>query len=477
MLNEMLFLLQINIFKMKTTQTILLLILIISISACKKDSKDPDTNEPAIDISSYVAMGNSLTAGYADGALYKSGQGYSYANIISQQMAQAGGNGIFKTPFIETEDGVYPSIESSGLQLYTKYILANETMCDGSNKLIPERAVENPDQNKLMQELMTNISANGPFNNLGVPGIIVSHMITPGMGSVNPYYGRFAEDSSTDKLLDEAQKVNPTVFSLWIGNNDVLGYATSGGLSSITNTDIFRTSYQVVVSHLSSITEGGVLANIPDISSAAFFTTIKFNEIEIDNQQDADELNANYTNYNDYMEDQGKDYRINFSTGKNAMVISDGEMDVDQQYRFRQMNENELALLTIPYDSILCGSWGTYSPIGDGYILTIDEIEKINSATETFNNIISQSATQNNLAMVDFNSFMKDLAENGVNSNGVNFTTEFIYGNVFSLDGIHLTPQANALVANKFIEALNEKYFTAIPLVDVSNYPAVSIPQ
>ena len=59
---------------MKTTQTILLLILIISISACKKDSKDPVIQEPTIDISSYVAMGNSLTAGYADGALYKSGQ-------------------------------------------------------------------------------------------------------------------------------------------------------------------------------------------------------------------------------------------------------------------------------------------------------------------------------------------------------------------------------------------------------------------
>jgi len=263
-------------------------------------------------------------------------------------------------------------------------------MCDGSNKLIPVRAVDNPDQNKLMQELMTNISAKGPYNNLGVPGIIVSHMITPGMGSVNPYYGRFAEDSSKDKLLDEAQKVNPTVFSLWIGNNDVLGYASSGGLSSITNTDIFRTSYQVVVSHLTSITEGGVLANIPDISSAAFFTTIKYNEIVIDNQQDVDDLNANYTNYNLYMEDQGKDYRINFSTGKNAMVISDSEMDVDQQYQFRQMNEDELALLSIPYDSILCGSWGTYTPIGDGYILTNEEIEKTKLATETFNERFSR---------------------------------------------------------------------------------------
>lgn len=462
---------------MKTTQTILLLILIISISACKKDSKDPVIQEPTIDISSYVAMGNSLTAGYADGALYKSGQEYSYANIISQQMAQAGGNGVFKTPFIETEDGVYPSIESTGLKLFTKYILANETMCDGSNKLIPARAVENPDQNKLMQELMTNISAKGPYNNLGVPGIIVSHMITPGMGSVNPYYGRFAEDSSTDKLLDEAQKVDPTVFSLWVGNNDVLGYATSGGLSSITTTEIFQISYKAVVMYLASITEGGVLANIPDISSAAFFTTIKYNEIKLENQQNIDALNANYSNYNQYMEEQGKDYRISFSTGENAMVINDNSMDVDQQYRYRQMNADELALLTIPYDSILCGNWGTYSPIGNGYILTTEEIAITKTATETFNNIISQNASQYDLALVNFNSFMKDLSENGVTSNGVNFTTEFIYGNVFSLDGIHLTPQANALVANKFIEALNEKYSTDIQSVDVSAYPSVNIPQ
>ncbi len=477
MLNEMLFLLHIKTYKMKTIQTILLLILIIFISACKKDSKDPVIQEPAIDISSYVAMGNSLTAGYADGALYKSGQEYSYVNIIAQQMAQAGGNGIFKTPFIETENGVYPSIESTGIKLLTKYVLANQIMCDGSNMLMPVRAVENPDQSKLMEELMTNISANGPYNNLGVPGIIVSHMITPGMGSVNPYYGRFAEDSSTDKLLDEAQKVEPTVFSLWIGNNDVLGYATSGGLSSITSTEIFQVSYNAVVSHLSGITEGGVLANIPDIASAAFFTTIKYNEITIDNQQDADALNTYYTNYNQYMQNQGKDYRINFSTGENAMLISDGDMDVNPEYRFRQMNENELALLTIPYDSILCGSWGTYTPITDGYILTTNEIEKIELATETFNNIISQTATQNDLALVDFNSFMKELTENGITSNGINFTTEFIYGNAFSLDGIHLTPMGNALVANKFIESLNEKYFTAIPLVDVSTFPAVSIPQ
>ncbi|PLX14389.1 MAG: hypothetical protein C0598_01385 [Marinilabiliales bacterium] len=461
---------------MKTIQTIMLAALLIFVTACKKDDQDTPKQEPTIDISSYVAMGNSLTAGYADGALYKSGQNYSYAKIISQQMAQAGGNGIFKTPIINTEDGVYPSIEGSGLVLETKYVLSNTSMCDGSNKLLPVRAVENPDQGILMEELFKNISSEGPFNNLGVPGILVSHMLTPGMGSVNPYYGRFAENSSTDKLLDEAQKVNPTVFSLWVGNNDVLGYASSGGLSSITSVELFKVSYQAVVSYLSSITEGGVIANIPDISSAAFFTTIKYNEVVLENQQEIDNLNAHYSDYNQYMEDEGKNYRINFKEGMNAMVIKDGTMDVNAEYQIRQMNEDELALLSIPYDSLLCGDWGTYKALGNNYILTTDEIAETKSATETFNNLISQSASQYDLALVDFNSFMKDVAENGVSSNGVDFTTEFIYGNIFSLDGIHLTPQANALVANKFIDALNEKYFTSIPMVDVSTFPSVDIP-
>jgi len=47
-------------------------------------------------------------------------------------------------------------------------------------------------------------------------------------GQANPYFVRFASSPSTTVIADAVAQ-NPTFFSLWIGNNDVLAYATSGG--------------------------------------------------------------------------------------------------------------------------------------------------------------------------------------------------------------------------------------------------------
>jgi hypothetical protein len=461
---------------MKKLQFTILFSLLLFAISCKKDKTEeiPPTNE--IDLSSYVALGNSLTAGYSDGALYTSGQEYSYANILANQFSKAGGNGIFKTPIIPTEDGVYPKFGQSGLQLFTKFILTKEENCQGIEQLIPIRAVENPDQEKLNTELFTNISSNGPFNNLGVPGITVSHMIIPGMGAINPYYGRFAVNPSSDKLIDEAKKVNPTFFSLWIGNNDVLGYATSGGTTPITNSDLFQVSYDAVISHLCNLAESGILANIPDITSAAFFTSVDYDFVELNSQEEVDELQDHYLDYNQQMELWNKDYRINWTLGKNPMLIRDKNMDVSEEYKIRQMTENELALFSIPNDSLLCANWGTLKPLSDEFVLTETEIEKANNAVIAFNEIIAAMALKYDLAFIDFNSLMKEIANGGITENGVTFTSEFIFGNLFSLDGIHLTPQGNALVANKFIETINNKYSTSIPKVNITDYPEINIP-
>ena len=43
-------------------------------------------------ITKYVAIGNSLTAGYQSAGLYESAQIYSYPNLIAQQLRKAGAN-------------------------------------------------------------------------------------------------------------------------------------------------------------------------------------------------------------------------------------------------------------------------------------------------------------------------------------------------------------------------------------------------
>ena len=46
--------------------------------ACQPELHDYSPSSGSVDFSKYVAIGNSLTAGYADGALYTSGQENSY---------------------------------------------------------------------------------------------------------------------------------------------------------------------------------------------------------------------------------------------------------------------------------------------------------------------------------------------------------------------------------------------------------------
>jgi len=444
------------------------LALLAFIVSCKPEVNEFTPSNGSADFKTYVALGNSLTAGYADGALYTLGQSYSWANILGQQLTTVGGQ-PFVQPVVTSEFGVLPGKRKLGFSVD----------CLGVTSLGP--VLDNGELDPWSNHI------DYAVNNMGVPGAKVAHLLAPGYGNAanlqaglaNPYFVKFAA-SPDISVVAQAMSMSPTFFSLWIGNNDVLGYATSGGAGDvITPTEQFGQYYNMLAQTLVTGGAKGVLANIPSITNAAFFTTIPYNVIAIpDSMQYAvDFLNASYAPYNAAMEQMGKLYRIHFELGPNPMVIMDPGMEgVPAQLQFRQMTSNELALLTLPQDSIKCATWGSGVPVPNQYILTEAEIDNITAATIAFNNIIKQTADVNGLAFVDFNAIMVDISANGLIFDGITFSTKFVTGNLFSLDGIHLTPQGNALVANYFIDAINAQYTAQIPKVSVANYPPIVFP-
>ncbi len=469
---------------MKTRNLFYIILLPLIIASCKPEINDFTPSNGSADFTSFVAVGNSLTAGYASGALYTSGQEAGFANIMAKQMAFAGGNGVFKIPLMPTEDGVGISETENGLYLTTKLVLGYSTDCLEQRSLGPIPANPNPDQQTMWDYLKTSVADQGPFNNIAVPGIKVAHLLAPGLGSFNPFYGRFATNPATDVLINEAAKVNPTFFSFWVGNNDVLDYATSGGLKPITPVAGavsvgFQASYVAALQIVLNDASQGVVANIPDVTSVPFFMTVPYNAIVLTNPDDVAALNQAYTPYNQLMEANGLPYRINWELGQNPMVIFDKDMPLpDQyaQYKFRQIKEDELVLLTIPQDSLKCGGWGTAKPVPDMFVLTETEIQNVKTATDAYNTIIKDNVDANGLAFLDVNGLMKQVATQGIIADGIDFTSTFVTGNLFSLDGIHLTPQGNAMVADYFIRAINAKYNSKIPEVNVSDYPPLVLP-
>jgi len=443
------------------------------LASCKPEVNEFSPSSGNADFTTYVAVGNSLTAGYADGALYTSGQEYGWANILGKQLQVVGAN-PFVLPKVTSEFGVLPG----------KLKLGYSTDCLGTTSLGPI-----PDVGEL--DPYTN-HFDKPVNNLGVPGAKVGHLLFNGygdpanlpLGLANPYFVKFAT-TPTISVVEQALSMSPTFFSLWIGNNDVLGYATTGGLSPITplNGAVgvgFTETYNTLVGALMTSVDKryGVLANIPGITSAAFFTTVPYNAIPIDDQAKLDLINAAYLPYNTAMEQMGLPYRINFVMGQNAMVIVDTDMPdaLPDALKIRQLTSDELVLMTIPQDSIKCAGWGSAVPIASQFILTANEIKEVTDATTAFNNVIKTAATDNGLAFVDFNSILVEANTSGIVVDGITFTTTLVTGNLFSLDGIHLSPQGNALVANYFVDAINSTYNANIPHTTVSSYPGITFP-
>ncbi|MGO2356953.1 G-D-S-L family lipolytic protein [Mesonia sp.] len=472
----------------------------------------------------YVAVGNSLTAGYADNALYIQGQQNSFPNILAQQFKRVGG-GDFTQPLMNDNLG--------GLLLNGSPISGNRLTLS----LVNGMPAPTPIGGAPTTEITNTLS--GSFNNMGVPGAKSYHLIAPGYGNAagvaagmaNPYFARF-RSSENVTVIEDAIAQNPTFFSLWIGNNDVLGYAAAGGAgvnqqgnldpstygsTDITDVNVFASVYSQEVDALAASAGGGVLLNIPNVTSTPYFNTVPYNPLTPDLLGDQiPTLNATYGQLNQAFAFLGVPERaIQFSTtGASGVVIHDesiadlsvqltqtligGGLDPQtatiygaQYGQARQANANDFMVLTsssvigtVNMDRVaeLMGAGvpeetagqlsvnGVTYPMQDQYVLLPSEQEDVTTATAAFNQIIEGMAAQKGLAFVDANSLLDRVATSGINYDGGTITSEFATGGAFSLDGIHLTPRGYAFMANQIINSINTTYNSTIPNVNIGDY-------
>ncbi|MCZ8228910.1 SGNH/GDSL hydrolase family protein [Flavobacterium sp.] len=461
----------------------------VTIDSNSSDGK-PLTAGSAV-VTKYVALGDSYAAGYSDNALFKTGQEGSYANIIAQQFALAGG-GDFKTPFMADNVG--------GLLLGGNVIAGTRLYFNGS---APVAVTGKPST-----EVTTKLT--GPFNNLGVPGAKSYHLVAPGYGNVagvaaglaNPYFARFATTVSTTVVADAVAQ-DPTFFSLWIGGNDILGYATSGGTgkdqkgnlnpatyagNDITDPNVFASAYSNIVNALTAKGAKGVVANLPYVTALPYFTTVPFNPVAL-SAAAATQLNAGYATYNGGLQAmvnaglltaaEATRRTINFKAGANAVVIVDSYLTDRTSFgipSYRHATAEDLVVLPASsFIGTLVGGNaaavnGVSVPLADNWVLSKEEIAEVKVATDAYNVTIKSIADAKGLAFVELKGVTDKLASGGIVYDGYNTTSTFVTGGMFSLDGVHPSPRGYAIIANLFTEAINAKYGANFKNVNVGLY-------
>jgi lysophospholipase L1-like esterase len=452
------------------------------------DVEDIVVTKGDADFSKFISLGNSLTSGYRDGTLYSGGQAESFPSMIAMQMKLAGG-GEFKQPLMPNNVGGFTNLPGFPGKLELKMV--NGALSPVANA--PAAALD-------------NVSAGGPYQNMGVPGAKVAHLLAPGYGNAaglsvglaNPYFVRFAS-STTASVVGDALAQNPTFVSLWIGNNDVLGYATSGGdgTNPITPVDGavgigFNSTYTALISTVfpTGTTRKGVVANIPNVTSVPFFTRVPAMPLTNLTDTQVSQLNTAYATYNAGLA-QAKslgaindaEYQkrlIKFTAGAvaNGAVISDKDLTtVPGLPKYRQTTAKDYILLTASAVLTPQAGGGTSVPLEDKLVLTEAEAAKVLAATTAYNTTIRSLADSKGLAFVDMNAKMIELnSKSGISWNGVKYTATFVTGGTFSLDGVHLTGRGYAVVANEFIKSINKKYRSTLPQVDTNKYSGVTFP-
>jgi hypothetical protein len=119
-------------------------------------------------------------------------------------------------------------------------------------------------------------------------------------------------------------------------------------------------------------------------------------------------------------------------------------------------------------------------PLPDEYVLDASEVAVARGAIQKFNliidTVVANPARAGRVVRVDIYSKLNDVKANGLEIAGFKFTTDYITGGLFSLDGVHPSSRGHGIVANEFIKAINSKFGTNIPYVDVMSLPGIQLP-
>jgi len=237
--------------------------------------------------------------------------------------------------------------------------------------------------------------------------------------------------------LGDAIAASPTFFTFWIGANDVLGYATGGGVNDAlltpmgdaTTPGTFTYEYATSLGTLAATGSHGIVINVPPIVIQPFFQAVKYNDLELD-EANATALNTGLASYNAAVQGlvtatlltqaQADVRKVSYSAGNNGFLIEDDNtamfpdlgplwdilVGADQMsaadraalepYRMcRQIQDGELVLLTAstvinttPTGFPETALYGLSLPLPDKYTLTGDEVTKTVTQRATINGTI-----------------------------------------------------------------------------------------
>jgi lysophospholipase L1-like esterase len=384
---------------------------VAAIIGCGSNSSQSPGSTPGF--ATTVVIGDSLSAGFQNGSLLDSQQPHGWASLVAKQA------GV---------QLVLPLIAPPGAPAVLQLVsLGPPPVTKQAPGISPGR--DNPSQQ--------------PYD-VAVPG----HSLDDIINRVPVLVPSSDEDVITSAVLalplggnrsqmNLAIQLKPTALFIWAGSNDALVADIAGTPAVMTPASAFAQDFQQLITTLHTRTKATlIVANVPDVTLVPYLTpaTVILAEISAASGLPQAVVSA-------------------------LLGIQPGDL----------VNATGLAQVESAVAALQHGQMP--APLTDADFLSAAEVAQVQSTVNQYNAAIAQQVSAAGGILVDIHAFFQNAAQNGVTISGFPASTAFL-GGLFSLDGIHPTNTAYALIANQYIATINAALKTNIPPVDVSSIAA-----
>ncbi|HEU4700362.1 MAG TPA: SGNH/GDSL hydrolase family protein [Gemmatimonadales bacterium] len=397
----------------------------------------------------YVAMGNSITAGFQSGGINDSTQAQSYAVLVAQQ---AGVSQSFFVPYLN-RPGCPAPIQVNSVNPPVLVGGSTTPGCAlrrpiGSMPFVSNVAVPNATS-------FSPLSNTDPASNTN----ILTQMILGGRTQVQAM-----------------QAAKPTFVSAWIGNNDVLGALTSrtnpGNPALVTPLPVFQANYKALVDSIAATGAKAILIGVADVASIPYATP-----------------GAVY-----WCLKTGLCPGVPAGGFPPTLTVANNCSPASTP--FAGQGEATLIPWVIALPKFAAAAQGVPQTIDcavDEEVVLPAETQNLQAAVTGYNAFIKAQAAEHDWAYLDVNPVLvaakAEIPAAGQQpkvatfpclpgltpaqvaagtpcgpSGGLNKTPNVLFGTYFSLDGAHPSALAHRVIADSVIATINAKYATTIPL-------------
>lgn len=377
--------------------------------------------EEPVDFTRYVALGDGLTAGFADGNLFdgstavppvRLGQRESYAVRLAESLGAAATLPLVAWPGRPGRQLV--TRDPARCRFELELLLARTDAGTGARTDAAARPtiVAVP-----FQTVLEAIETRWDLDPAVPSSVNTDEDMILGLPAAN-------EGAPPRSQLETAVALRPTFATVWLGVEDLLGVARRGEDRGATAPADFEARIEQVVAALADTGARGAIANVPDVTTFPFF--VPRDVVRRLVEEDAGQPVPNLA------------MRILFGMTRDSYLLGDYQS------------------LTLVGD---IGHDREHPPLHDDHVVKHGEARRLRALARAYNAAIARTAERHGWAVVDTASLFAAWRREGVRVAGTKLTTGTL-GGLFDMTGQSLSPTGHALVAAEFLRAIDARYGT-----------------